>query len=174
LSTRSSAFPRLAAALSIALSLGACAVTPGDLPEVHYAAAASGGKVSTFMAGRPSQGQVDVAVDKWSRALGDSFACGLKTKQIGRAGLVGALELAAMSSLAQGGGKELRSDTVRSYVLRMGGSVVRDDRERPDQGRCEALRGWLPKVDGEGREAIERARRNHLIPPEYELLLHLL
>jgi hypothetical protein len=161
-------------ALTAALLVAACATTPGDLPDVHYAAAASGGKVSTFMAGRPSERQLDVAVDKRSRAVGDSFACGLKTRQIGQAGLVGALELATMSSLAQGGGEELRRNTVRGYVVRMGEAMVKGDHPRPSPGRCEALRGWLPRVHAEGHEAVDRARRNGLIPPEYGLLLRIL
>jgi hypothetical protein len=158
----------------MALLAGACATTPGDLPDVHYATAASGGKVSTFMAGRPSQAQVDVAVDKWSRAVGDSFACGLKTNQIGHAGIVGALELAAMSSLAQGGSKEFRKDTVRAYALRMAESTVHGGRQSPSAGRCEALKDWLPRVHAQGHEAVDRARRNGLIPVEYDLLLRVL
>lgn len=153
---------RALAALSGALALGACAYTPGDLPKVHYAAAASHGGTGAFLAGKPSQGQVDTAVSKWSLAIADAYACDLPKSDVLKAGAVAALELATMSSLARGGGEEMRRQAVGDYLadtLEMAWS----DRPRPPEERCGALSAWLPQVQRDGRAALERAYDQGLI-----------
>lgn len=144
------------APLLAALALAACAYTPGDLPQVHYAGAASHGGTGAFFAGKPSQQQVDVAVEKWSAAVADSFACGLPFEDVLKTGAVAALELATMSSLAKGGGEEMRRAAVASYLADTV-SLAGSDRPRPSDRRCEALRAWAPKVRADGRAALERA-----------------
>jgi hypothetical protein len=139
------------------LALSACATTPGDLPSVHYATAASEGEVTTFLAGRPTVDQVKVAEDKWSRAISDSYACKLPRGQVFEAGLIGALELAAMSSIGQGGGKKERNDAILGYAAKAATEVFSGG-PRPPKDRCEALKAWLPQVRADGKAALKRAK----------------
>ncbi|MBC6981042.1 hypothetical protein [Caulobacter sp. 17J80-11] len=149
-------------ALLLALALGACAYTPGDLPQVHYATAASHGQTGAFFAGRPSEQQVDTAVAKWSVAIADAYACDLPKTEVLQAGAVAALELATMSSLAKGGGERMRQEAVGDYLadtLQLAWS----DRPKPPANRCAALSRWLPQVQQEGRAALQRAHEQGLI-----------
>src|SRR5262245_41321447 len=82
------------------LLLAACVTAPGGLPRLHYADAASRGAFASFMAGRPNQAQVDRVTQNWSDALGDSFACGVRMRDVLNAGLAGALEIGAMTAAA--------------------------------------------------------------------------
>ena len=161
------------ASLIAVLALAACATTGDPLPAPRYADAASRGSVAAFFAGRPSAAQVDAATENWSRALGDSFACRVPPRQIVDAGLVGALEVAAMNAAASRGGEREIRESVANYIAQLAAMAV-DRRERPAPTRCDALAQWAPRTAEAGREAVARARRNGLMGDEYGLLLDLL
>ena len=160
-------------ALAALLALAACATVPSNLPMPHYADAASRGAIGALMAGHPSQAQVDEATSRWSDALGDSFACGVPARQVIDAGLVGALDIAAMNAAASGGGREASRAGVRRYVATLA-SLAIAQREKPSTTRCSDLAGWAPRTAQAGREAVQRARRNGLMDNDYGLLMDLL
>ena len=161
------------ASLIAVLALAGCATTPDPLPTPRYADAASRGSVAAFFAGRPTATQVEAATESWSRALGDSFACRVPTRQVIDAGLVGALEIAAMNAAASRGGEREIREGVANYIAQLAALAV-DRGERLAPTRCDALAQWAPRTAGEGREAVARARRNGLMGDEYGLLLDLL
>lgn len=160
-------------AFTALVALAACATVPTNLPMPHYADAASHGAVGALLAGHPSQTQVDEATSRWSDALGDSFACGVQTRQVIDAGLVGALDIAAMNAAASGGGREAIREGVGRFVTRLASLAVQE-RDRPDANRCNDLRAWAPRTAQAGREAVQRARRNGLMDNDYGLLMDLL
>jgi hypothetical protein len=154
-------------------ALAACATLPDALPSLRYADAASRGTLASLLAGRPSAAQVERTTEAWSMALGDSFACGAPMRQTLDAGLVGALEIAAMNAASSGGGER----EIRQGVGRYVGSLVElavDRRQRPSAARCDALAAWAPRIADDGRETVARARRNGLMDDDYGLLLQLL
>jgi hypothetical protein len=155
------------------LALAACATVPEGLPTPRYADAASRGAISTVLAGRPNQAQVDRATDTWSEALSDSFACRVPMRQVINAGLVGALEIGAMNAAASGGGEREVRDGVGRYVGQLAAMAI-ERRERPSTERCEMVSAWAPRTAEAGREAVARARRNGLMDDDYGLLLDLL
>lgn len=155
------------------IALPACATTPGDLPMPHYADAASRGVFAVVLAGRPSQAQVNEATEKWSNALGDSFACGVATRRVIDAGLVGALEIGAMNAAASGGGRREVREGVGRYVSQLASLAV-DHRPQPAPDRCQSLAQWAPRTAEAGRDAVHRARQNGLMDNDYGLLLDLL
>ena len=159
--------------LAALLGLAACATVPSNLPMPHYADAASRGAFAALMAGRPSAAQVDEATQKWTDALGDSFACHVPTHQVINAGLVGALELGAMNAASTHGGKREVREAVGRYVMQVVALAVQQ-RPQPDQARCDALTQWAPRTAEAGREAVERARRNGLMDENYGLLMDML
>ncbi len=153
--------------------LAACATAGGALPSPRYADAASRGALASLLAGRPSAEQVTRTTENWSLALGDSFACGVPIRHVIDAGLVGALEIGAMNAaMSDGGEREVRQG-VRTYVSELAG-LLTDRRPRPSSQRCDALAGWAPRTADQGREAVQRARRNGLMDSEYGILLDLL
>lgn len=155
------------------LALAACATVSESGPSLRYADAASRGAFASLLAGRPSQAQVDRTTEDWSRALGDSFACGVPARDVVNAGLVGALEIGAMNAAAsQGGEREVREGVGR-YVVTIA-ALAMERREAPSLERCEALAAWAPRIAEDGREAVARARRNGLMEEDYGLLLALL
>ncbi len=160
-------------ALSLLCVLAACATVPSGLPSLHYADAASRGAFASLIAGRPNQRQVDQVTENWSNALGDSFACSVRTRDIVNAGLVGALEIGAMNAAASGGGEREVREGVGRYVAELAHMAVAR-RERPSPVRCEDLSAWAPRTAEAGREAVARARRNGLMDDDYGLLLDLL
>ena len=155
------------------LALTACATVPGNLPTPRYADAASRGVVSAFFAGRPNEAQVDEATSRWTDALSDSFACGVPTRQVVDAGLVGALEIGAMNAAASGGGQREVREGVGRYIAQLASMAIAHH-ERPPAPRCNALSGWAPQTAQAGREAVQRARRNGLMDNDYGLLMDLL
>lgn len=161
------------AVLFSAALLGACATVPDGLPTLRYADAASRGAIASFFAGRPTASQVERATQNWSRALGDSFACRVPTRQVIDAGLAGALEVAAMNAAASRGGEREIREGVARYVGGLA-SLALQRRERPSQSRCDALAAWAPHTADAGREAVARARANGLMDEDYGLLLDLL
>lgn len=153
--------------------LAACATTGGSLPSPRYADAASRGALASLFAGRPTQSQVAQTTDAWSRALSDSFSCGVPVRSVIDAGLVGALEIAAMNAAASRGGEREVREGVSDYVSQLV-RMAAEERPRPDARRCDALAGWAPRVADQGRDAVQRARANGLMDDDYGLLLDLL
>lgn len=163
---------RLVSLLAL-FALAACATLPDALPSLRYADAASRGTLASLLVGRPSAAQVERTTEAWSMALGDSFACGVPMRQTLDAGLVGALEIAAMNAASSGGGER----EIRQGVGRYVGSLVElavDRRPRASAARCDALAAWAPQIADDGRETVARARRNGLMDDDYGLLLQLL
>jgi len=159
--------------LTALLTLTACATVPSNLPMPRYADAASRGAWGALLAGRPTQTQVDEATERWSNALGDSFACRVPTRQVIDAGLVGALDLGAMNAAAAGGGGREVREGVGRYVAQLASLAVQQ-RDRPSSDRCEALAQWAPRTAEAGRDAVRRARANGLMDNDYGLLMDLL
>lgn len=154
------------------LALAACATIDRG-PSLRYADAASRGAWASLLAGRPSQEAVDRATDDWSAALRDSFGCSVPMRDVVNAGLVGALEIAAMNAAASGGGEREVRDGVARYIGQLAGMAL-SRRERATDERCEMLSAWAPRIADEGREAVARARRNGLMDDDYGVLLDLL
>lgn len=159
--------------LAALLLLAACATTPDSGPRLRYADAASRGAFASLLAGRPNQAQVERATEAWSLALSDSFGCRVPVSDVINAGLVGALEIAAMNAAATGGGEREVREGVGRYVATLAGLAVQR-RAPPPPRRCEALNSWAPAIAADGRDAVERARRNGLMEEDYGLLLGLL
>jgi len=158
--------------LAALIALSACATIERG-PSLRYADAASRGAWAQLLAGRPSQDQVDRATENWTGALRDSFGCGVPVRTVLNAGLAGALEIAAMNAAASGGGEREVRQGVARYVGQIA-SMALSRRERASDERCDMLAGWAPRVASEGREAVERARRNGLMDEDYGVLLDLL
>jgi hypothetical protein len=162
-----------ASLIAFVLLLAACATAPEAGPSLRYADAASRGAFASLLAGRPNQARVDRATEAWSLALSDSFACRVPMRDVINAGLVGALEIGAMNAAASGGGEREVREGVGRYVATLAGLAVQR-RAPPPQSRCAAIAAWAPAIAAEGREAVERARRNGLMEEDYGLLLGLL
>jgi hypothetical protein len=154
-------------------TLSACATISESGPSLRYADAASRGAWAALLAGRPNQAQVERTTENWSRALGDSFSCRVPMRDVLNAGLAGALEIGAMNAAASGGGEREVQEGVARYVVTIG-ALALERRERPSDERCEAMSAWAPRVAADGREAVERARRNGLMDDDYGLLMGLL
>jgi hypothetical protein len=155
------------------LALSACATVPSGLPTLHYADAASRGAFASIMAGRPNQAQGDRVTGNWSDALGDSFACGVRMRDVINAGLAGALEIGAMNAAASGGGEREVRDGVGRYVGQVA-QMALSRRERPSDERCSQMSAWAPRTAEAGRDAVARARRNGLMDDDYGILLDLM
>lgn len=155
------------------LALAACATVGDSGPSLRYADAASRGAWAALLAGSPSQAQVDRTTENWSRALGDSFSCRVPMRDVINAGLTGALEIGAMNAAASRGGEREVREGVGRYVATIV-SLAMERRERPSPERCEAMSAWAPRIAADGREAVERARRNGLMDEDYGLLMALL
>ncbi|HVY85736.1 MAG TPA: hypothetical protein VG943_11420 [Caulobacterales bacterium] len=161
------------ALLPALFALAACATVPGNLPTLHYADAASRGAFASLLVGRPTQAQVETATDKWSEALGDSFACGVPSRNVINAGLAGALEIGAMNAASSRGGAHEVREGVGRYVVTLA-SLALQHRDKPSESRCDALASWAPRTAEAGRDAVERARRNGLMDENYGLLMGLI
>lgn len=155
------------------LALTACATVSNSGPSLRYADAASRGAFASLLAGRPGAAEVDRTTEIWSDALGDSFACDVPMRQVISAGLVGALEIGAMNAAASRGGEREVREGVTRYVATLA-ALALEGRDRPSADRCDALAAWAPRIAEDGREAVDRARRNGLMEDDYGLLLGLL
>ena len=154
---------RAAAPLALALLLGACATMEqaDPLPYVRYATAGSYMDVRTAMTAPPDQGAFQWAVQNWTNAIGDAASCRLSPTEITSAGMVAAVELAAMSAFAQRreGGPSM-SDMGR-YAADMALAAAAENRY-PSRARCNQLSRWLPEVNRQGDAAVRRAMINGL------------
>ena len=160
-------------AFAALFALAACATVGESGPSLRYADAASRGAWAALLAGQPSQSQVEATTENWSRAIGDSFACRVPVRDVVNAGLVGALELGAMNAAASHGGEQEVRQGIGRYVLTIARLAV-EDHEQPSAQRCEAMSSWAPRIAADGREAVQRARRNGLMDEQYGLLMGLL
>lgn len=143
------------------LALSACVTTGGDYPRVRYARAAEAGPVALHLAGRPTADQLRDAQDRWGRAIADAYACRIDAVAVSEAGMVGALELAAMSAASRG--RQSPADGVIDYVAALGRRA--GDGTTPDGRRCERLREWVGDVRREGRELLLETGERYLLPP---------
>ena len=82
-------------------------------------------------------------------------------------------EVLVRNAAASRGDEDEVRDGVARYVATLVGLGMQR-RERPSAERCAALAAWAPAVAADGREAVERARRNGLMEEDYGLLLTLL
>lgn len=159
--------------LATLIALTACATVGDSGPSLRYADAASRGAWAALLAGQPSQSQVEATTENWSRAIGDSFACRVPVREVVNAGLVGALELGAMNAAATRGGEREVREGIGHYVLTIA-RLADEEHEQPSAQRCEAMASWAPRIAADGREAVQRARRNGLMDENYGLLMGLL
>lgn len=153
---------RAFAALLAVLPVAACATTGGEYPRVRYARAAEAGPVALRLAGRPTPEQMRDAEDRWGRAIADAYACRIEALAVSEAGMVGALELAAMSAASRG--RQEPFDGLVGYMSALG-EHASDANARPDPGRCERLREWVGDVRREGRSLLLREAEDRLLPP---------
>lgn len=161
-------------ALLALLVLQACITPSMGGPSLRYADAASRGAWAALLAGRPSQEQVERTTELWSQSLRDSFDCRVPMRDVIGAGLAGALEIGAMNAAASGGGEREVRQGIARYVTTVA-SIALERRGTPmSPTRCEAVSLWAPRIAEDGREAVERARRNGLMENEYGLLMSLL
>lgn len=153
---------RIVFAVLASAALSACATTGGDYPRVRYASAAEAGPVALQLAGRPSQDQMQDAQDRWGRAIADAYACRINVLAVSEAGIVGSMELAAMSAASRG--RQDPFDGVLGYMAAMS-RYGTDGAGRPDAARCDRLRTWVASVRHEGRSLLLRAAEDRLLPP---------
>ena len=154
---------RAAAPLALTLLLGACATMEqaDPLPYVRYATAGSYMDVRTAMTAPPDQGAFQWAVQNSTNAIAGSASCRLSATQVTQAGMVAAVELAAMSAFAQRreGGPSLSE--MGRYAADMALAAAAADRY-PSRSRCSRLSRWLPEVNHQGAAAVRRATMNGL------------
>ncbi len=149
------------AVLVAGLVVAGCATTGGEYPRVRYARAADAGPVAMTLAGRPTAEQMRDAEDRWGRAIADAYVCRVDAIAVSEAGMVGALELAAMSSASRG--TQSPFDGVIGYLSAFGRNA--GDGPRPDATRCNRLREWVGDVRREGREILLHQGERFLLPP---------
>lgn len=158
--------PRLTGALPALMAglvAAGCATVPGEYPNVRYAEAASVGPVALRLAGRPSADDLVEAERRWAEAVGDAYACGLPGTAVTEAGMIGALELAAMTAASRGSDQGSTFEGLLGYVSALGERASRDS-VRPSQQRCERLGRWVDDVRRDGRATLRREAANGLIP----------
>lgn len=148
------------AVVTAGLLVAGCVTTGGDYPRVRYARAADAGPVAMGLAGRPTEAQMRDAEDRWGRAIADGYACRIDAIAVSEAGMVGALELAAMSAASRG--TQTPFEGVVGYMSAFGRNA---EGPRPDPVRCERLREWIGDVRREGREILLRQGERFLLPP---------
>ena len=153
---------RIAVALSICAGLSACVTTGGDYPRIRYARAAEAGPVAVQLAGRPTVDEIEDAESRWGRAIADAYACDINALAVSEAGMIGALELAAMSAASRG--RQDAFDGVLGMMSQLGHhGAVRG--RRPDEARCQRLSAWIGDVRYEGRALLLREAEDRLLPP---------
>lgn len=153
---------RIVAASLACAGLSACATAGGDYPTLRFASAAESGPVAMQLAGRPSQDDMYRAEDRWSRAITDSYACGIDTGSVTEAAMVGALELAAMSAASRG--RQEPFEGVIGYMAALSRQRT-PGAPRPGAERCERLSEWVGGVRYEGRSLLLREAEDRLLPP---------
>lgn len=153
---------QIALTLVACAGLGACATTGGDYPRLRYASAAEAGPVALQLAGRPSEAEMADAEERWAQAITDAYACRINALAVSEAGIIGSMELAAMSAASRG--RQDPFDGVLGYMAAMGRHGT-DGSGRPPAERCERLRSWVGDVRYRGRSLLLRAAEDRLLPP---------
>jgi hypothetical protein len=153
---------RIAVALAAFAGLSGCMSLSGDYPTLRYATAAESGVVAMQLAGRPSNEDLLEAEGRWSRAITDAHACGIDTASVSEAALVGAMELAVMSSASRG--RQEPFEGVIGYMASLGRERAAGVRQ-PGADRCDRLSEWVGSVRYEGRDLLLREARDRLLPP---------
>ena len=154
---------RIAVVLALCAGLSACVTTGGDYPRIRYARAAEAGPVAVQLAGQPSRQEMEDAESRWGRAIADAYACDINGLAVSEAGMVGALELAAMSAASRG--RQDPFDGVLGYLSQLGRHGASGGRN-PDAERCERLRRWVGDVRHEGRSLLLREAEDRLLPSD--------
>jgi len=145
--------------------LSACASDPfggsDPLPWVKYATAGSYMDARTAFTAAPSDELFRLSVQNWTNAIADASGCRLPPGEVSQAGMVAAVELAAMSAFAQrrDGGPSI-GDMGR-YAADMALAAAAEGRY-PSRSRCSRLSRWLPEVNRQGGDAVRRATINGL------------
>jgi hypothetical protein len=157
-----SALPRLAAAAAV-LAVSACATAQFQepLPWVKYATAGSYMDARTAFTAPPSEEIFRITVQNWTNAVADSAGCRFAPQDVSQAGMVAAVELAAMSAFARAGDRGANLSDMGRYAADMALAAAADDR-RPSRNRCSQLARWLPEVNRQGDAAVRRAMINGL------------
>lgn len=154
---------RIAVVLVACAGLSACITTGGDYPRIRYARAAEAGPVAIQLAGRPTQAEMADAESRWGRAITDAYACDINGLAVSEAGMIGALELAAMSSASRG--RQDAFDGVLGFMSQLGRHSA-TGLQRPDAARCRRLAAWIGDVRYEGRSLLLREAEDRLLPPQ--------
>ena len=144
---------RLATLLMAGLGLSACVTTGGEYPRLRYARAAEAGPVAMQLAGQPSTAEMEDAESRWGRAIADSYDCRINRAAVAEAGMIGALELAAMSAASRG--RQNPFEGVVGYMSALNRHRA-TRRSRPAADRCARLDGWVETVRTDGRELLLR------------------
>jgi hypothetical protein len=152
---------RAAAPLALAALVAGCAsMEQADpLPYVRYATAGSYMDVRTAMTSPPDQGAFQWAVQNWTNAIADAASCRLSPTEVTSAGMVAAVELAAMSAFAQRRETGPSMSDMGRYAADMALAAAAADRF-PSRARCSRLSRWLPEVNHQGGAAVRRATIN--------------
>ena len=156
-------YSNLAARLALAgaLGLAACATDPFSGPEplpwVKYATAGSYMDARTAFTAAPTDQMFQSAVQSWTNAVADAAACRLPMGQVSQAGMVAAVELAAMSGFARQ--READMGEMGRYAADMALAAAAENRF-PPRARCARLERWLPEVNRQGDAAVRRAMIN--------------
>jgi len=153
---------RIASAVLASATLSACVTTGGDYPRIRYARAAEAGPVAMQLAGRPTSEQMQDAESRWGHAIADAYACDINGLAVSEAGMIGALELAAMSSASRG--RQDAFDGVLGFMSQLG-RYGATGATRPDEARCRRLTAWVGDVRHEGRALLLREAEDRLLPP---------
>ena len=146
-----------------AAALSACATTElaDPLPYVRYATAGSYMDVRTALTAAPGQDAFQYAVQNWTNAIADAASCRLPAVEVSQAGIVAAVELAAMSAFAQRQENNPSMAEMGRYAADMALAAGAADRF-PSRARCARLSRWLPEVNHQGAAAVRRATLNGL------------
>lgn len=152
-------------ALAMPLVLSACAtVPPGpQLPSMRYAKGLSAGGPAAAVLPRPAQADVQLARTRWREGMGQVLACRLPAPDAIRTSVAGAVELATMSAVADGGLGEPSRKLLGQYAKELVEQAISPG-PRPSAARCAHVARWSAQVRKEGQAAVGRAIARGFIP----------
>jgi hypothetical protein len=145
--------------------LAACATAvPGPpLPAMRYARVLSSEGAVAALTPRPTQADVDRARLAWRRAMGEALACRLPRGETLRTGLAGAVELATMSAVAQGGSGAPDNRLLAGYAKELVEQAFSPG-PRPSAARCRIVARWSARARHDAQAAIGRAIASGFVP----------